>query len=59
VDVQNILGTKTLQQPFLSVARDANGQPLVNSASPMYYQGRYITNTNGVRTPNIGVIIEF
>lgn len=59
VDVQNILGTKTRQQPFLSVIRDANGMPLVNATNPMYYQGRYITNNNGVRTPNVGIIVEF
>lgn len=59
VDVQNILGTKTLQQPFLTVKRDVNGNPLVNTANPQYYQGSYITNTNGVRTPNIGLIVEF
>jgi hypothetical protein len=59
VDVQNILGTKTRQQAFLSVKRDAAGNPLVDKNNPLYYQGSYIQNSNGVRTPNIGLIVEF
>ncbi len=57
-DVQNLLDTKTVQQSFLSVERDSNGAPMVDPANPGYYLKKEIVNTNGVRTPNLGLIIE-
>ncbi|MFN0274141.1 MAG: TonB-dependent receptor [Chitinophagales bacterium] len=57
-DVQNILDTKTLQQSFLSVQTDESGNPLINPEDPSRYIPKFITNTNGVRTPNIGVVVE-
>lgn len=58
-DVQNLLDTKTLQQPFLSVQTDAAGNPMTDPSDPSKYLAKYITNTNGVRTPNIGIVVEF
>ena len=57
-DVQNILGTQTQQQSFLSVERDANGSPVADPSKPGYYKKKEIANFNGVRTPNLGLIIE-
>lgn len=57
-DIQNILDTKTLQQPFLSVQTDADGNPLLNPDDATRYLPEFIINTNGVRTPNIGVVVE-
>lgn len=58
-DVQNLLDTKTLQQPFLTVQTDVNGEPILNPTDSSRYLAKYITNTNGVRTPNIGIVVEF
>jgi hypothetical protein len=57
-DVQNILDTKTLQQSFLSVQTDAYGNPLIDPDDASRYLPKFITNTNGVRTPNIGIVVE-
>ena len=59
VDVQNALNTKTNGQPFLSVLRDVNGNPIPDPAHPGYYIKQEIANTYGVFTPNVGIIVEF
>jgi hypothetical protein len=57
-DVQNVTNAKSRQQDYLSVKTDANGNPILDSNKPGYYLPKYIVNTNGVMTPNLGVIIE-
>jgi hypothetical protein len=57
-DVQNVTNAQSRQQDYLSVKTDANGNPILDANKPGYYLPKYIMNSNGVRTPNIGVIIE-
>jgi hypothetical protein len=57
-DVQNVTNAKSRQQDYLSVKTDANGNPLLDTNKPGYYLPKYIVNTNGVMTPNLGIIIE-
>jgi hypothetical protein len=58
-DVQNVLNEQFNLQPYLSVVRDANGNPVVNPSNPNAYQPNYINNVSGTLLPTIGVIIQF
>jgi hypothetical protein len=58
-DVQNLLGTKTKQQDFLTARRDANNNFIVDPNNASAYLPRYVPNFNGVRTPNLGIVVEF
>lgn len=57
-DVQNVTNAQSRQQDYLSVKTDSNGNPILDPNKPGYYLPKYIVNSNGVRTPNIGVIVE-
>lgn len=59
LDVQNITNNTTTEQPYFSVERDANGQPITNPDNPEYYIPRSIDNVAGTIIPGIGIVVEF
>lgn len=59
LDVQNITNNTTTEQPYFSVERDANGQPITNPDNPDYYIPRSIDNVAGTIIPGIGIVVEF
>ncbi len=58
VDVQNVYKFQTVQQPFLDVVKDVNGNPVTDPEDPARYQTRFIENTTGNILPGIGLILE-
>lgn len=59
IDVQNVYNKVTKGPPYLTVIRDAEGQPQINPANPGSYLTREIPNNNGTIIPSIGIIVEF
>lgn len=59
LDIQNIYNYKTRSAPFLSVVRDANGDPVPDSNNPGQYEYEIIENTSGTILPTIGIIFDF
>ncbi|MBK5284940.1 MAG: TonB-dependent receptor [Bacteroidia bacterium] len=59
LDIQNVLNTKSEQQPYLSIQRDANGKGITDSDNPDSYLPLYIKNDSGTVLPSLGIIIEF
>lgn len=58
LDIQNIYNYKTIVKPILDVARDTNGNPIVDPNNPSSYLPNFLENSNGVLLPSIGLIIE-
>ncbi|MFM2206078.1 MAG: hypothetical protein RL213_53 [Bacteroidota bacterium] len=59
LDIQNLLGSKTVQQPFLTAELDANGNPVPDTGNPGSYEANFIENVSGNRIPTIGFVAEF
>jgi outer membrane receptor for ferrienterochelin and colicin len=59
LDIQNLLGSKTVQQPFLTAELDANGNPVPDTGNPGSYKSNFIENASGTRIPTIGFVAEF
>jgi hypothetical protein len=59
LDIQNIYNFQTEGQPFLSVKKDANGNPLTDTSDPSSYQTYLIKNDDGNLLPSIGIMVEF
>lgn len=59
LDIQNITGTQTTLQPFLSVQRDANGNAITDPNNTDYYLPKIIPDETGTIIPTIGIIVEF
>lgn len=59
LDIQNVLNSKAISQPFLSQVRDVNGNPVVNSNDPTRYVLEEIENSDGTILPRIGIIVDF
>jgi len=59
LDIQNILNSKSEQQPYLSIQRDASGNGITDPASPSRYLPLYIPNESGTILPSLGIIVEF
>jgi hypothetical protein len=59
LDIQNLTNNTTTEQPYFSVERDENNNPITNPDNPDYYIPRYIDNIAGTIIPGIGVIVEF
>lgn len=59
VDIQNVLNEEFNLQPYLSVVRDANGNPVTDPSNPNSYEPNFINNVSGNLLPTIGVIIQF
>ncbi|GAB4134761.1 MAG: TonB-dependent receptor [Bacteroidia bacterium] len=58
-DVQNVYNSQLELQPYLTVVKDANGNPVTDPNNPNAYQIKYIENTSGTVLPTIGIIFEF
>lgn len=58
-DVQNIYNFKANGQPFITVQKDVNGVPVINSSNPTQYNLQRIANTNGTLLPSLGLMIDF
>jgi outer membrane receptor for ferrienterochelin and colicin len=58
-DVQNLYGSVAEEQPFLTVRRDAQGNPLPNPTDPTRYDTYLVDNESGTLLPSIGIMIEF
>ncbi len=61
LDIQNVYKFSAKDRAYISVKRDANGQPLLdpNFASPPRYQMQFLDNNTGTILPTIGIIIEY
>jgi hypothetical protein len=59
LDIQNITGNTTEEQPYFSVERDASGVPITNPENADYYIPKQIDNTSGTLIPGIGIVVEF
>ncbi|MFN5355773.1 MAG: TonB-dependent receptor plug domain-containing protein [Bacteroidota bacterium] len=58
-DVQNLLNTPTELQPFITVVRDQNGNPLTDPQDPSRYLTKELENTSNTSfIPSIGIIVE-
>lgn len=58
-DVQNVYNFQTELQPYLTVVRDANGQPIEDPNDATKYLLKPIENISGTVLPSIGVMIDF
>lgn len=59
LDIQNLYNSKTKLNPYLSVQRDADGNPLTDPTATGYYLPKFIDNESGTLIPTIGLIVEF
>lgn len=59
LDIQNVLNSEALSQPFLSQVRDANGNPIINPNDSTRYVLEQIENSDGTILPRIGIIVDF
>lgn len=59
LDIQNVYNSKSEQQPYLSIQRDANGNGITDPNNPDSYLPLYIPNEAGTILPSIGIIVEF
>jgi hypothetical protein len=59
VDIQNILATQTVEQPYLLAQTDADGNYIVDPADNTRYLMEEIANDSGNILPRFGVIIDF
>lgn len=59
LDIQNLTNNTTTEQPYFSVERDENNNPITNPDNPDSYIPKYIDNIAGTIIPGIGVIVEF
>ncbi len=58
VDIQNIYNHKTEFQPYIIVAKDDDGNNLIDPIDPSRYQISTLENISGTVLPSIGIIIE-
>jgi hypothetical protein len=58
-DIQNALGQAVEGQPFIDVARDDQGAPIVDPNNPDAYLTTTLPNSTGTVLPSIGLIFEF
>lgn len=59
VDIQNIYGSESQQQSFLTPLTDANGNPVIDPTDPSRYVLEEIANVSGTVLPSIGIIMDF
>lgn len=58
LDVQNAYNFQAEGQPFLTVQRNQEGDPLTNQQNPNQYRTKRLENQIGNTIPSIGVIFE-
>ncbi len=58
-DVQNAYNFQIEGQPYLTVKRDDEGNPIENPNNPRRYQTKRLENSIGTRVPSVGAIFEF
>jgi hypothetical protein len=58
LDVQNAYNFQAEGQPFLTVQRNQEGNPLTNQQNPNQYRTKRLENQIGNTIPSIGVIFE-
>ena len=59
MDLENVYNKVAYLSPYLSVERDASGNPIEDESNPGFYQPKYIANTQGQFLPSVGIIVEF
>ncbi len=59
LDVQNATAAPIPLLPYLTVERDAQGQPLPDPDDPTSYQTKIIESDTGRRLPTLGLIADF
>lgn len=59
VDIQNVYAYRIPGAPILNVRRDDNGQPLLNSDAPGYYQTYYLRDEIGIVQPTLGIVVQY
>ncbi|HPD53954.1 MAG TPA: hypothetical protein PLI08_08420 [Bacteroidia bacterium] len=59
LDVQNVYNQVTEFAPYVSVQRNANGQPIVDPNNTDAYLPLLIPNEAGSLIPSIGIVAEF
>ena len=59
LDIQNLTNNTSKGQPYFSVERDPEGNPITDPNNPNAYIPRFIENTAGTIIPGIGVVLEF
>lgn len=61
LDIQNVYKFAAKDQEYLTVVRDANGNPQLdpNGGFPPKYQVKFLDNSTGTVVPTLGIIIEY
>jgi len=59
LDIQNVYFHKQKERDSFVFAEDANGKPILDASNPGRYQTKFLSNTNGVITPALGLIIAY
>jgi hypothetical protein len=59
LDIQNVYFHKQKERDSFLFVEDANGKPIADAANPGSYQTKFLSNTNGVLTPALGLIISY
>ncbi len=59
LDIQNVMNTKSEQQPYISIQRDANGNGITDPSNPGSYLPFSIPNEAGTILPSIGIVVDF
>ena len=57
LDIQNVYAHSQKEQDQFSIQLDAHNQPIL--ADPAHYAYKYISNTNGIVQPALGLIISY
>ena len=59
LDIQNVYNFQAPLAPSITVVRDEDGNPILDSADAKRYQMKEIQNFSGTLLPSIGIIVEF
>lgn len=59
IDIQNVLGSESIQQSFLVPVLDANGNKVVNPNDSSKYILEEVENSQGNLLPGFGFIVDF
>jgi hypothetical protein len=59
IDLQNVMSSNVPLMPYLTVVRDANGDPMTNENDPSRYALKRVQSDTGRLLPTIGMIWEF